>query len=63
MTTASATVGVIGLGNMGLPMAEHLLAAGGPDYGRFGTWLGLLALYDSVFLLVGYATFDFLLED
>ena len=42
---------------------EHLLAAGGPDYGRFGTWLGLLGLYDAVFLLVGYATFDFLLED
>ncbi|HET8593543.1 MAG TPA: heme exporter protein CcmB [Solirubrobacterales bacterium] len=42
---------------------EHLLAAGGPDYGRFGTWLALLGLYDSVFLLVGYATFDFLLED
>ena len=42
---------------------EHLLAACGPDYGRFGTWLLLLGLYDSVFLLVGYATFDFLLED
>ena len=42
---------------------EHLLASGGPDYGRFGTWLGLLGLYDLVFLLVGYATFDFLLED
>jgi heme exporter protein B len=42
---------------------EHLLAAGGPDYGRFGTWLGLLGLYDLIFLLVGYATFDFLLED
>jgi heme exporter protein B len=42
---------------------EHLLASGGPDYGRFGTWLGLLGLYDSVFLLVGYAVFDFLLED
>ena len=28
MTTASATVGIIGLGNMGLPMAGHLLAAG-----------------------------------
>ena len=42
---------------------EHLLAADGPDYGRFGTWLALLGLYDSIFLLVGYATFDFLLED
>jgi L-threonate 2-dehydrogenase len=28
MTTARATVGVIGLGNMGLPMAGHLLTAG-----------------------------------
>jgi 3-hydroxyisobutyrate dehydrogenase-like beta-hydroxyacid dehydrogenase len=28
MTTAPAAVGVIGLGNMGLPMAGHLLAAG-----------------------------------
>src|SRR6266576_5198918 len=28
MTIAPATVGVVGLGNMGLPMAGHLLAAG-----------------------------------
>jgi heme exporter protein B len=42
---------------------EHLLAAGGPDYGGFGKWLALLGLYDLIFLLVGYATFDFLLED
>jgi heme exporter protein B len=42
---------------------EHLLAEGGPDYGRFGTWLGLLGLYDLIFPLVGYATFDFLLDD
>jgi heme exporter protein B len=42
---------------------EHLLASDGPDYGRFGTWLALLGLYDLIFLLVGYATFDFLLED
>lgn len=28
MTTTAASVGVIGLGNMGGPMAEHLLAAG-----------------------------------
>lgn len=28
MTTAAATVGVVGLGNMGGPMAGHLLAAG-----------------------------------
>ena len=42
---------------------EPLLAAGGPGYHRFGTWLAVLALYDLVFLLVGYAVFDFLLED
>jgi heme exporter protein B len=43
--------------------SEHLLDAGGPAYDRFGTWLAVLALYDLVFLLVGYAVFDFLLED
>jgi heme exporter protein B len=42
---------------------EHLLAADGPDYAGFGKWLALLGLYDLIFLLVGYATFDFLLED
>lgn len=43
--------------------ADGLLAAGEPEYDRFDTWLGVLALYDLVFLLVGYAVFDFLLED
>ena len=43
--------------------SQHLLDAGGPAYDRFGTWLAVLALYDLVFLLVGYAVFDFLLED
>jgi heme exporter protein B len=42
---------------------KHLLDAGGPAYERFGTWLGVLGLYDLVFVLVGYAVFDFLLED
>ena len=42
---------------------EPLLAAGGPGYERFGTWLAVLGLYDLIFLLVGYAVFDFLLED
>ena len=40
-----------------------LLALGGPDYADFGQWLGVLALYDLIFLLIGYAVFDFLLED
>jgi heme exporter protein B len=43
--------------------SEHLLDAGGPAYEGFGSWLAVLALYDLVFLLVGYAVFDFLLED
>jgi heme exporter protein B len=43
--------------------AQHLLEAGGPDYDRLGTWLTVLGLYDLVFLLIGYAVFDFLLED
>jgi heme exporter protein B len=43
--------------------SEHLLAAAGPEYDRVGTWLAVLGLYDMTFLLVGYAVFDFLLED
>jgi heme exporter protein B len=43
--------------------SEHLLEAGGPAFDRFGTWIAVLALYDLVFGLVGYAVFDFLLED
>lgn len=42
---------------------EPLMALGGPGYHRFGTWLGVLALYDLIFALLGYAVFDFLLED
>jgi heme exporter protein B len=42
---------------------KPLLAAGGPGYERFGTWLAVLGLYDLVFLLVGYAVFDFLMDD
>lgn len=43
--------------------SEPLLALGGPGYERFAGWLAVLGLYDLVFLLVGYAVFDFLLED
>jgi heme exporter protein B len=43
--------------------SEPLLELGGPSYDRFGLWLTMLGLYDLVFLLVGYAVFDFLLED
>ena len=43
--------------------AEPLLAAGGPSYDGFGKWMAVLALYDVVFCLVGYAVYDFVLED
>ena len=43
--------------------AEPLLAAGGPSYDGIGKWLAVLALYDVTFLVVGYAVYDFLLED
>ncbi len=42
---------------------EPLLAAGGPEYDGVGKWALTLALYDAVFLLVGYAVYDFLIED
>lgn len=42
---------------------RDLLLAGGPSYEDYGQWLAILALYDLVFGLIGYAVFDFLLED
>ena len=42
---------------------QPILAVGGPGYHRFGTWLMVLGLYDLIFALLGYAVFDFLLED
>ena len=47
----------------GAGAAEPLLAAGGPSYDEVGKWVATLALYDLTFLLVGYAVYDFLLED
>jgi heme exporter protein B len=43
--------------------AKPLLAAGGPFYEDFGQWMAILALYDLVFIAIGYAVYDFLLED
>lgn len=39
-----------------------LLSGGQEGEGLLG-WLGFLALYDVVFMLLGYAVFDFLVED
>lgn len=43
--------------------AEPLLAAGGPAYDEVGKWGAVLAVYDLTFVAVGYAVYDFLLED
>lgn len=43
--------------------ANPLLLAGGPAYTDYGQWLAILGLYDLIFLLIGVAVFDFLLED
>lgn len=43
--------------------AEPLLAAGGPQYGGVAKWTAVLALYDLVFAFVGYAVYEFLLDD
>lgn len=43
--------------------AEPLLASGGPEWDGVAKWVGTLALYDLTFLLVGYAVYDFLLDD
>jgi heme exporter protein B len=40
-----------------------LLELGGPAYDKYGTWLMTMGLYDAIFCLVGYAVFEFLLED
>lgn len=43
--------------------AEPLLAAGGPSSDDVARWAAMLAVYDLIFATVGYAVYDFLLED
>ena len=43
--------------------SSSLFDPGGPSNDDFGTWLLVMGLYDGIFCLVGYAVFDFLLED
>ena len=43
--------------------AQPLLELGGPSYDGVGKWTAVLGLYDLVFMLVGYAVYDFLIED
>lgn len=50
---------LIAAANLGAP----ILAAAGPEYTDAGQWLAVLALYDAIFGLIGWAVYDFLLED
>ncbi|TMK74340.1 MAG: hypothetical protein E6G49_04145 [Actinobacteria bacterium] len=43
--------------------SQDLLAAGGPSYGGVAKWLAVLAFYDMTFAAVGFAVYDYLLED
>jgi heme exporter protein B len=43
--------------------AQQLLAAGGPSYDNVAKWLAVLAFYDMTFAAVGFAVYDYLLED
>jgi heme exporter protein B len=46
----------------GASAAEPLLASD-PEAGDLAKWLGFLGLYDTVFVLLSVAVFDYLLED
>jgi len=43
--------------------AQELLAAGGPSYHGVTKWLAVLAFYDMTFAAIGFAVYDYLLED
>ncbi len=43
--------------------AAPLLDADGPSFAEFPKWLALLGLYDLIFGLIGWAVFDYLIED
>jgi heme exporter protein B len=43
--------------------AQNLLAAGGPSYDGVTKWLAVLFFYDLTFAAVGFAVYDYLLED
>jgi heme exporter protein B len=43
--------------------ASPVLEAGGPGFERYGTWLAVLGLYDVIFCAIGFAVFDYLLDE
>ena len=48
---------------IGAARATEPLLRDDPAADRLGHWLGLLTLYDVVFVLLSVAVFDYLLED
>jgi heme exporter protein B len=48
---------------IGAANATEPLLVGAQEPAELGRWLGLLGLYDMVFVLVSVEVFDFLLED
>jgi len=43
--------------------AQELLAAGGPSFHGVAKWLAVLAFYDMTFAAIGFAVYDYVLED
>lgn len=48
---------------IGAAKATAPLLEKSPEAADFGRWMGLIGLYDSVFLLLAFAVFDFILDD
>ena len=43
--------------------AAPVLSAGGPEFDGYGTWIAVLCLYDVIFCAIGFAVFDYLLDE
>lgn len=43
--------------------AAPVLSLGGPEFDGYGTWLAVLGLYDVIFCAIGFAVFDYLLDE
>lgn len=48
---------------IGAARATGQLLVADPGAAALGRWIGLMALYDAVFVLLAYAVFDYLLDD
>lgn len=43
--------------------ASPVLATSGPGFDGYGTWIAVLGLYDVIFCAIGFAVFDYLLDE